>query len=127
MVQNKFWVIFLFSLLAGVLTGLAFSSSFFGEFDLAKSIHRHLEVTVVACTFGIILGALFSQMANWALKDKNLFFILPMLYGLSFVATVMLTLLGHRIGRIGLGLGGSCVFCFIALLLSKHLAPKRRE
>jgi hypothetical protein len=124
---KRFWQIFFLSLLAGVLTGLAFASSYLGKFDFRNLLEHHLEVAFVAVAIGIILGILFSQMAYWCLKDKNLVIILPLLFISAVLATAWLTLAAHRIGNSFLGVWGACVFWILALLLAKFFAPKRRQ
>ncbi len=121
---KRFNQIFIFGVLAGVLTGLAFASSYFGEFDIRNLWEHHLEVAGVALAVGIILGALLSFWAYFCLWDKNLVIILPLLCISAFSATIWLTLFGHRLGWNFFGFWGAIGFWVLALLLTKYFAPE---
>ncbi len=101
---KRFWQIFFYSLVSGALTGLAYALSYFGKFDLRNLWEHHLEIAFAACSIGAILGAIFSPVAYYCLKDKNLIIIVPLLYSSAFVAITWMTLIGNRIGNDSLGL-----------------------
>jgi hypothetical protein len=123
---KRFWQIFPFSLLAGVLTALAFTMSYGCEFDFLALLILP-DVTILSCVVGILLGALLSLWAYFCLWDKYLLITLPLLYVFAFWATVLLNLIAPRIKLDFLGFYGACFFWILALLLGKFLAPKLKE
>ncbi|MHB8068562.1 MAG: hypothetical protein ACYDIC_11775 [Desulfobaccales bacterium] len=126
MAENKFWVVFIFAVLAGLLTAYAFVASIRGKFDPFFSLGEPIE-TAVAFPVGVFSGGLLSLWGYFCLWDKKLIIILPLLYGSAFAVTVLLNIVGERNGLKGLGFWGAYVFWMLALLLARYFAPKLKQ
>jgi hypothetical protein len=126
MAENNFWVVFIFAVLAGLLTAHAFVVSVNGKFDPFFSLGQPIE-NVIAHIIGIFAGALLSLWGYFCLWDKKLIVILPILYTSAFAVTVLLNIFGERHGMKGLGFLGSFVYWMLALLLSKYTSPKLQK
>lgn len=116
MLYNNYWTILVFSLLGSFITVFAYAATSSGKFQFTNLTLP--AVSPISIMSAIILGMLLSPLMYWTIKDKNLLIVLPIIYLLAFVITVLLCYIDQRIGFVG-----SFVYWVVVLIIMKYIGP----
>ncbi len=120
--MKRFFLILIFSILAGGLTCYSFLLVAWKFHFRPPDVETEITGTI-ALAVGFIGGGLLSPLGYWCLKDKNLVVILPILYISAFVVTALLTHAAPYLGIVGF-FAACIIYWVVALLLSKSFAPE---
>ncbi len=117
MPSGNFFTMIGFSLLGCFITIFAFAASSSGQFRLNTLTLPGVIQT--ASLYAVVCGILLWPLMYWCLKGKNLLIILPIIYVLAFLVTVLLTILDPKVGFIG-----AFAYWVLILVIIKYFVPE---